>query len=149
MVAGLVGLVALSRWWAGEAPPVDVTAPAEPIPSLVEPHAVFDGGHRYATEQERAADASTSERRGEGLLMALVDALRARGITATNPIEPEHYGYMTVVEIDGEDVILQLAAGGPQEWRLWVKAPSGRVPPSVVDALHALEDIRNVRWHPS
>ena len=82
---------------------------------------------------------------GEGVLLALVEALRARGV-GTNPVEPESYGFMTVVEIDGEDVVLTLAAGGDQAWILFVKAPSGKVPMEIMDALRSLEDVRNVTW---
>jgi hypothetical protein len=53
---------------------------------------------------------------------------------------------MTVVELDGEDVILTLAAGGDQDWILFVKSPSGRVPMEIMDALRSLEDVRDVTW---
>ena len=135
MVAGLVGLVALSRWWTEQ--PV-----AAPAASGLGPHASFAGGDRYATEAERGSD---SDARGEGLLMALVDALRARGV-GTNPVEPEPHGFMTVVEIDGDDVILRVGTGGEQDWLLFVKSPSGKVPQQIVDALASLEDVRDVNW---
>ena len=110
------------------------------------PHARFDGGTRYVTADDRMrVETDGPGGAGEGVLLALVDALRARGV-GTNPIEPESYGFMTVVELDGEDVILTLAAGGDQDWILFVKSPSGRVPMEIMDALRSLEDVRNVTW---
>ncbi|MBA3501040.1 MAG: hypothetical protein H0T65_11735 [Deltaproteobacteria bacterium] len=110
------------------------------------PHAKFDGGDRYVTADERLrVETDGPGGAGEGVLMALVDALRARGV-GTNPVEPESYGFMTVVEVDGGDIILTLAAGGDQDWILFVKAPNGKVPMEIMDAVRSLEDVRNVTW---
>ena len=131
----------LSRSWARSGKP----KPAK-TPERMGPHAMFDGGDRYTTADERLRiETDGPGGAGEGVLMALVDAMRARGIV-TNPIEPETYGFMTVVELDGEDVVLQLAAGGDQDWVLFVKSPSGRVPVEIMNALRSLEDVRNVTW---
>jgi len=134
---GLVALFVVARRWATTQPPP---------PTPLGPHAMFDGGERYATAEERMRiETDGPSGAGEGVLSALVDALRARGV-GTNPVEPESYGFMTVVEIDGEDVILELGAGGDQAWLLFVKAPSGKVAPQIMDALRSLEDVRNVTW---
>ena len=138
VLAGLVGLVVVARRWAEQ----PIAAPAS---ASLGPHASFAGGHRYATEAERALDGGDADSLGEGLLMAIVDALRARGV-GTNPVEPEPYGYMTVIEIDGDDVILQIGAGGEQDWLLFVKSPTGKVPQQVIDALASLDDVRDVTW---
>jgi hypothetical protein len=125
------------RGWRAASPPK-----SEPMG----PHARFDGGDRYVTADERLrVETDGPGGAGEGVLEALVDALRARGV-GTNPVEPESYGFMTVVEIEGEDIILTLAAGGDQDWILFVKAPSGKVPIEIMDALRSLEDVRNVTW---
>jgi hypothetical protein len=139
VLAGLVGLVVVVRRW--------IRGPSETIPPpSMGPHAMFDGGQRYVTSDERMRiETDGPSGAGEGVLMALVDALRAKGLE-TNPIEPESYGFMTVVEIDGEDVVLELGAGGDQEWILFVKAPSGKVAPQIIDALHSLADVRNINW---
>jgi hypothetical protein len=135
-VIGLLYVVA--RAWARNAMP----RKSEPLG----PHAMFDGGERYATADERLnVEHDGPSGAGEGVLLALVDALRARGVI-TNPVEPETYGFMTVVEIDGEDVVLSLAAGGEQDWVLFVKAPSGKVPVEIMNALRSLGDLRNVTW---
>lgn len=140
MIAALAGLIAvvvvLNR----------LGKPRKKPPAALGPHATFDGGGRYATETERMrVELDGPGSAGEGLLMALVDALRARG-AGTHPVEPESYGFMTVVELDGEDVILELGAGSEQDWLLFVKAPSGKVPHQVMDALRSLADLRNVTW---
>ena len=110
------------------------------------PHARFDGGQTYVTADERLrVETDGPGGAGEGVLLAIVDALRTRGV-GTNPVEPESYGFMTVVNLDGEDVVLTLAAGGDQDWILFVKAPSGRVPMEIMDALRSLSDVRNVTW---
>jgi hypothetical protein len=109
--------------------------PREPLGA----HAMFDGGERYSTAEERMRIET------EGVLLALVDALRGRGVT-TNPVEPETYGFMTVISIEGEDIILELSAGGDQTWILFVKAPSEKVPVEVMDALRSLDDVRNIKW---
>jgi hypothetical protein len=110
------------------------------------PHAKFDGGQTYVTADERLrVETDGPGGAGEGVLLALVDALRTRGV-GTNPVEPESYGFMTVVELDGEDVVLTLAAGGDQDWILFVKSPSGRVPMEIMDALRSLGGVRNVTW---
>lgn len=138
-IVAVVGvLYIVVRAWARNAMP----RKSEPLG----PHAMFDGGERYATADERLnVEHDGPSGAGEGVLLALVDALRARGVI-TNPVEPESYGFMTVVEIDGEDVILSLAAGGEQDWVLFVKAPSGKVPVEIMNALRSLTDIRNVTW---
>jgi len=134
---GLVALFVVARRWANTQP-----SRAEPLG----PHAMFDGGAHYATaEEQMRIETDGPSGAGEGVLMALVAALRARGV-GTNPVEPESYGFMTVVEIDGEDVILELGAGGEQAWLLFVKAPSGKVPLQIMDALRSLEGVRNVTW---
>lgn len=117
--------------------------PSEPP----KPHATFDGGEAYATADERMRiETDGPSAGGEGVLMAIVDALRARGV-ATNPVEPEDYGYMTVITVAGEDVILRVGSwGGEYEWLLFVEAPSGTVPPEVDAALRSLDNVRNVRW---
>lgn len=136
LAAGLVALFVIARRLAASA-----AAKSEPMG----PHAMFDGGDRYVTADERMrVETDGPSGAGEGVLMALVDALRARGV-GTNPVEPESYGFMTVVEIEGEDIILELAAGGDQDWLLFVKAPSGKVPMEIMDALRSLE-VRNVSW---
>lgn len=117
------------------------TKRAEPLG----PHATFDGGEQYATADERLhIEHDGPSGAGEGLLLAIVAALRARGF-ATHPVEPEAYGFMSVVEIDGEDVILTLGAGGEQAWILFVRAPSGKVPVEIMNALRTLH-VRNVTW---
>ena len=134
---GLVALFVVARRWANTQPPK---------PEPLGPHAMFDGGDHYATaEEQMRIETDGPSGAGEGVLMALVAALRARGV-GTNPVEPESYGFMTVVEIDGEDVILELGAGGEQAWLLFVKAPSGKVPLQIMDALRSLEGVRNVTW---
>ena len=143
VVGLLVFLLVLSR--SETATPVATTPPAPPEP-LLPPHAMFEGGHRYATERELGIAGTETDGLGEGLLMALVDALRHRGVISDSPIEPEDHGFMTVVAIDGTDVILQIGIGGDQQWMLLVKSPHGRVPGVVMDALASLEDVRNVRW---
>lgn len=137
VAAGLVALFVIARRWM---------TPATAKSAALGPHAMFDGGDRYATDDERMRiETDGPSGAGEGVLMALVDALRARGV-ATNPVEPESYGFMTVVEIDGEDIILELAAGGDQDWLLFVKAPSGKVPMEIMDALRSLDGVRNISW---
>ena len=141
VVGAIIVVYFVSRAWVRSGTP----KPTE-TPERMGPHAMFDGGERYATADERLrVETDGPGGAGEGVLMALVDAMRARGIE-TNPIEPETYGFMTVVELDGEDVVLQLAAGGDQDWVLFVKAPSGRVPVEIMNALRSLEDVRNVTW---
>ena len=142
LAVGLLVFLLLRR------PPPDLPArpPPPPPAPLLPPHAMFDGGHRYATERELGITGSETDGLGEGLLMALVDALRAYGVTSNNPIEPEDHGFMTVVEIDGEDVILQIGIGGDQQWLLLVKSPSGRVPSQLRSALSSLDDVRDVKW---
>ena len=110
------------------------------------PHAKFDGGQTYVTADERLRiETDGPGGAGEGVLLAIVEALRTRGV-GTNAVEPESYGFMTVVEIDNEDIVLTLAAGGDQDWILFVKAPSGKVPMEIMDARRSLEDVRNVTW---
>ena len=110
------------------------------------PHATFDGGERYATADEKlTVEHDGPAGAGIGLLQALVEALRARGLE-TNEVEPEDYGFMTVVKVGGEDVILQLGAGGQAEWTLFVRSPSGKVPMEVMDAVRSLEGLRNLTW---
>ncbi len=139
ILAGVAGVVYwMVRAWAR----AGTVVPSEPD----RPHALFDGGERYATADEQARiELDGPSAAGEGVLMAIVDALRARGV-GTNPIEPESYGYMTVVEIDDEDVILRIGSGGDRDWMLFVEAPSGAVPPQIEDALRSLENVRNVEW---
>ena len=133
-VAALVGLAVWSQRGAAK--------PNEPLG----PHATFDGGERYATSDEKlAVEHDGPAGAGIGILMAIVDALRARGLE-TNEVEPEDYGFMTVVKVGGEDVILQISSGGQQEWTLFVRAPSGKVPMEVMDAVRSLEAIRNLTW---
>jgi hypothetical protein len=80
------------------------------------------------------------------MLLAIVDALRAKG-AQTNPIEPESYGYMTVVGVGGEDVVLRVGSWGREfEWTLYVESPSGKVAPEIDAALRSLVDVRNVKW---
>jgi hypothetical protein len=156
VVGALVFLLVL--WPAGPAMPVSTVPSPEP---LLPPHAMFAGGHRYATERElgiigsaaggsaaggSVAGGSDTDGLGEGLLLALVDALRLRGVTSTNPIEPEDHGFMTVVDIDGDDVILQIGVGGDRQWLLLVRSPSGTVPSVVMDALASLDDVRDIAW---
>ena len=138
MLAGVVvALVVLSLW-------AQRTAPKRNEP--LGPHATFDGGERYATADEKlSVEHDGPSGAGVGILMAIVDALRARGLE-TNEVEPEDYGFMTVVKVGGEDVILQISAGGQQEWTLFVRAPSGKVPMEVMDAVRSLEAIRNLTW---
>jgi hypothetical protein len=140
VAAVIVVVYFVSRLWVRQGtPPVKQPEP-------LGPHATFDGGARYATADERlSVEHDGPGGAGEGILLAIVDALRARGIE-TNPVEPETYGFMTVVELDGEDVVMQLAAGGEREWVLFVKSPSGRVPAEIMNALRSLEDVRNVTW---
>jgi len=110
------------------------------------PHATFDGGEHYATADEKlAVEHDGPAGAGVGLLMAIVAALRARGLE-TNEVEPEDYGFMTVVKVGGEDVIIQISAGGQQEWTLFVRSPSGKVPMEVMDAVRSLEGLRNLTW---
>jgi hypothetical protein len=141
---GLVGLVIAAKRWASAVPAV---AKHEPEP----PHATFEGGSRYLLEHEREpADDGDLSGHGEGVLTAIVDVLRARGL-GTNPVEPLSYGYMTVVEIDGEDVILDIGVAdfcddGEPEWKLFVKARDHQVPRQIREALAALAGIRNVQW---
>ncbi len=118
-----------------------------PPPEPAKPHATFDGGERYATADERLRiETDGPSAGGEGLLMAIVDALRARGVT-TNPVEPESYGYMTVITIDGEDIVLRIGSWGRElEWSLFIESPTGRLPPQIDEALRSLEDIHNVQW---
>ena len=139
----LVFLLVRARLQPADLPPVTPPPPPEP---LLPPHAMFDGGRRYATERELGITGPDTDGLGEGILMALVDALRALGVTSGNPIEPEDHGFMTVVEMDGEDVVLQIGMGGDQHWMLLVKSPSGRVPGRLMSALATLDDIRNVKW---
>lgn len=134
----LVVLYVAARAWAR----ANKAKTAEPMG----PHAMFDGGERYETADEKlSVEHDGPAGAGIGLLMAIVDALRARGLE-TNEVEPEDYGFMTVVKVGGEDVILQIGAGGDQEWTLFVRAPSGKVPMEVMDAVRSLEGIRNLTW---
>jgi hypothetical protein len=123
------------KWAVASAPP----------PEPDDPHAAFDGGEHYATDDERLrVETDGPSGAGEGVLMALVDALRARGYE-TNHVEPETYGFSTVVEIDGADVVLHIGAGGDCDWMLWVKTSDQKVPAQVEAALRTL-DVRNIRW---
>src|SRR5687767_3151885 len=119
--------------------------PAEPA----RPRASFEGGEVYATADEKLRiETDGPSAGGEGILMAIVDALRARGVV-TNPVEPESYGYMTVITVGGEDVVLRLGSWGREfEWTLYVESPSGKVASEILDALGSLENIRNVAWKP-
>ena len=134
--ATLYVIYTMARKWAvASAPP----------PEPVAPHATFDGGESYVTEDERQRiELDGPSGAGEGILMALVDALRARGFE-TNPVEPENYGFSTVVEIEGADIILRIGSGGDAEWILWVYAPENRLPQDIDSALRSLS-IRNLRW---
>jgi hypothetical protein len=117
--------------------------PAEPP----KPYATFEGGHSYTTTDERMRiELDGPSACGEGVLLAIVDALRAKG-AQTNPVEPESYGYMTVVGVGGEDVILRVGSWGREfEWTLYVESPSGKVAPEIDSALRSLLDVRNVKW---
>jgi hypothetical protein len=117
--------------------------PAEPP----KPYATFEGGHTYATADEKLRiETDGPSACGEGMLLAIVDALRAKG-AQTNPIEPESYGYMTVVGVGGEDVVLRVGSWGREfEWTLYVESPSGKVAPEIDAALRSLVDVRNVKW---
>ena len=133
--------VVLSRRWrrAVQREP----SPPEPI----KPHATFTGGDRYCTADERLrVETDGPSAWGEGILMAIVEAPRARGAT-TNQVEPESYGYMTVVNVDGEDIVLRIGSWGREfEWTLYVESPSRKVPDMVVEAVRSLEDLRDVVW---
>jgi hypothetical protein len=137
-VAALGAIYVMGRMWAR----AGTRVPAEEL----RPFATFDGGDRYVSDDERTrVDASGPSGAGEGMLAALVEILRVRGV-AVNPIEPEDYGFMTVIELAGEDIILKIGASGDTDWMLFVKTPDGRVPLQITDALASLADVRNITW---
>ena len=116
-------------------------------PEPAKPRATFEGGQRYATADEKLRiETDGPSACGEGMLLAIVDALRARGVV-TNAVEPESYGYMTVITVSGEDVVLRIGSWGKDfEWTLYVESPSGKVATEISDALRSLEDIREIKW---
>jgi len=137
-VAVLGALYAIGRMWTR-------TAAVTPADDL-RPFATFDGGERYADDAELArVESDGPSGAGEGVLGALVDLLRSRGVTV-HPIEPESYGFMTVIELAGEDIILRIGAAGVPDWMLFVTAPNGRVALQITDALASLADIHNITW---
>jgi hypothetical protein len=139
-VVTLVVLYGMANKWARARAPQPPSEPAKP-------HATFVGGQRYATADETLRiETDGPSAGGEGVLLALVDALHAHG-AITNPVEPEDYGYMTVVTVGGEDVILRIGSWGAEfEWTLYVESPSGKVAPEIDVALRSLGDVRDVTW---